>query len=67
MPLKELIPLPLLLPTPQMANFGSGILQGGSYSLSFVPNDTIHKDAQRNVSVTAGQTAIVDTVRLEKK
>jgi hypothetical protein len=40
---------------------------GGSYNLSFVPNDTIHKDAQRSVSVTIGQTAIVDTVRLEKK
>jgi hypothetical protein len=39
----------------------------GSYNLSFVPNDTIHKEALRNISVTAGQTTIVDTVKLEKK
>ena len=42
-------------------------IAGGIYNLSYVPNDTIHKDAQRSVSVTVGQTAIVDTVRLEKK
>jgi Domain of unknown function (DUF4382) len=42
-------------------------IAGGIYSLSYVPNDTIHKDAQRNVTVIAGQTAIVDTVKLEKK
>jgi hypothetical protein len=42
-------------------------ISGGIYSLSYVPNDTIHKDAQRNVSVIAGQTVVVDTVKLEKK
>jgi hypothetical protein len=39
----------------------------GNYNLSFVPNDTIHKEALRNISVTAGQITIVDTVKLEKK
>jgi len=42
-------------------------MQGRSYNLSFFPNDTIHKDAQRSISVTLDQTAIVDKVRLEKK
>jgi len=42
-------------------------IAGGNYSLYYVPNDIIHKDAQKNVTVIAGQTAIVDTVKLEKK
>jgi Domain of unknown function (DUF4382) len=42
-------------------------IAAGLYTLSFVPNDTIHKDAQRNVTVTLGQTTVVDTVKLEKK
>lgn len=36
----------------------------GSYNFSFVPQDTIHRTAQRTVAVTLGQTTTVDTVRL---
>lgn len=42
-------------------------IAGGTYTFSYVPNDTIHKDASRSVTVTPGQTTIVDTVKLEKK
>lgn len=37
------------------------------YTFSYVPNDTIHKNAQRSVTVILGQTTVVDTVKLEKK
>ncbi|HSC55538.1 MAG TPA: DUF4382 domain-containing protein [Phnomibacter sp.] len=39
----------------------------GTYSLSYVPGDTIHKTASRSVPVNLGQTTLVDTVKLEKK
>ena len=39
-------------------------IPAGSYNFSYVPQDTIHKPAQRNVSVTLGQTTTVDTVKL---
>lgn len=42
-------------------------IPAGSYTFSYVPNDTIHKTATRSVPVTLGQITIVDTVRLEKK
>lgn len=42
-------------------------LAAGSYSFSYVPNDTIHKTATRTVPVILGQTTIVDTVKLVKK
>jgi hypothetical protein len=42
-------------------------IAAGTYNFSFVPNDTIHKDASRSVIVTLGQTTVVDTVKLEKK
>lgn len=42
-------------------------IAAGSYTFSYVPNDTIHKDASRSVSVVLGQTTVVDTVKLEKK
>lgn len=42
-------------------------IAAGSYTFSYVPNDTIHKDATRSVTVTLGQTTVVDTVKLEKK
>ena len=48
-------------------NFWFGDIPAGSYSLSYLPTDTTFKDAQRNVSVVLGQTAIADTVALEKK
>lgn len=40
-------------------------LAAGTYSLSYVPNDTIHRTATRSVPVTLGQLSIVDTVKLE--
>jgi hypothetical protein len=39
----------------------------GNYTFSYVPNDTIHKDAQRSVTVLLGQTTVIDTVKLELK
>ncbi len=42
-------------------------LAAGAYNFSYVPNDTIHKNAARNVAVTLGQLTIVDTVKLEKR
>ena len=39
----------------------------GNYTFSYVPNDTIHKDATRSVTVILGQTTVVDTVKLEHK
>lgn len=42
-------------------------IPAGSYSFSYVPNDTIHKTATRAVDVTLGQITIVDSVKLEKK
>lgn len=48
-------------------NFLFNDIPAGSYSLSFVPTDESYKDAQRNVSVILGQTAIADTVLLEKR
>lgn len=39
-------------------------IPAGSYNFSYVPQDTIHKSTQRNVSVTLGQTTTVDTVKL---
>lgn len=44
-----------------------GDIAGGTYTFSYVPNDTIHKDASRSVTVILGQTTVVDTVKLEKK
>ena len=48
-------------------NFLFNDIPAGSYSLSYVPSDTSFKDAQRSISVTLGQTAVADTVVLEKK
>jgi hypothetical protein len=42
-------------------------IPAGSYTFSYVPNDTIHKTAARSVAVTLGQITIVDSVKLEKK
>jgi hypothetical protein len=42
-------------------------IPAGSYTLSYVPNDTIHKTATRTVPVTLGQITTVDSVKLEKK
>ncbi len=39
-------------------------IAGGTYNFSYVPQDTIHRTAQRSVTVTLGQTTTVDTVRL---
>jgi hypothetical protein len=40
-------------------------LAAGTYSFSYVPNDTIHRTATRSVPVTLGQLTIIDTVKLE--
>lgn len=48
-------------------NFWFGDIPAGSYLFSYVPTDTTFKNEQRNVSVTLGQIAVVDTVKLEKK
>ncbi len=48
-------------------NFLFNDIPAGNYSLSYVPTDTTFKAAQRNASVTLGQTATADTVVLEKK
>ncbi len=42
-------------------------INSGTYTFSYVPQDTIHQSAQRTVVVTLGQTTIVDTVRLLHK
>lgn len=42
-------------------------IPAGSYTFSYVPNDTIHKTATRTVPVTLGQITTVDSVKLEKK
>lgn len=42
-------------------------IAAGNYIFSYVPNDTIHKEATRNVTITLGQTTVVDTVKLELK
>jgi hypothetical protein len=42
-------------------------ISAGNYTFSYVPNDTIYKDASRNIAVTLGQTTIADTVKLELK
>ena len=47
-------------------NFWFGDIPAGSYSLSYVPADTTYKNAERNVSVTLGQTTVADAVKLEK-
>jgi hypothetical protein len=47
-------------------NFFFNDIPGGSYSLSYLPEDTSFKSTQQNVSVVLGQTAIADTVVLEK-
>jgi hypothetical protein len=47
-------------------NFWFNDIPAGSYSLSYVPADTTYKSVERNVSVMLGQTAVVDTVKLEK-
>ncbi|HKB43413.1 MAG TPA: hypothetical protein VKC90_03455, partial [Chitinophagaceae bacterium] len=40
-------------------------LAAGSYSLSFIPNDTTFKNEIRNgISVTTGNVTVVDTVHL---
>ena len=39
-------------------------IAAGSYTFSFVPQDTIHLSTTRNVAVILGQTTTVDTVRL---
>jgi hypothetical protein len=39
-------------------------IPAGSYSFSYVPQDTIHLTTSRNVAVTLGQTTTVDTVKL---
>jgi hypothetical protein len=53
--------------TDTTGNYWIKDIAGGSYTFSYVPNDTIHKNATRNVLVTLGQTTVVDTVKLEKK
>lgn len=47
-------------------NFFFNDIPAGSYSLSYLPEDTSFKAAQQNVSVVLGQTAVADTVVLEK-
>ena len=47
-------------------NFFFNDIPAGSYSLSYIPTDTSFKSAQQNVSVVLGQTAVADTVVLEK-
>ncbi len=42
-------------------------LAAGTYSFSYVPNDTIHKTSTRSVPVTLGQITIVDTVKLVRR
>ncbi len=39
-------------------------IPGGSFTFSYVPQDTIHQSTTRSVNVTLGQTTVVDTVRL---
>jgi len=47
-------------------NFFFNDIPAGAYSLSYIPTDTSFKSAQQNVSVVLGQTAVADTVVLEK-
>lgn len=39
-------------------------IPAGSFTFSYVPQDTIHQSTTRSVNVTLGQTTVVDTVRL---
>lgn len=41
-------------------------IPAGSYSLSYLPEDTSFKSAQQNVSVVLGQTSVADTIVLKK-
>jgi hypothetical protein len=47
-------------------NFLFNDIPAGSYLLSYVPADTTYKNAERNVSVMLGHTAVADTAKLEK-
>ncbi|KAA9038591.1 DUF4382 domain-containing protein [Ginsengibacter hankyongi] len=47
-------------------NFFFNDIPSGSYSLSYLPEDTSFKATQQNVSVVLGQTAVADTVILKK-
>lgn len=53
--------------TDEHGNYLVRDIAAGSYTFSYVPNDTIHKDASRSVAVVLGQTTVVDTVKLELK
>jgi hypothetical protein len=48
-------------------NFLFDDIPAGNYSLSYVPTDSSYKEAQQNISVVLGQSAVADTVVLEKK
>jgi hypothetical protein len=48
-------------------NFWFGDIPAGTYTLSYVPTDTTFKNVQSNISVTLGQTAVADTMKLELK
>jgi hypothetical protein len=47
-------------------NFLFNDIPAGAYSLSYIPTDTSFKSAQQNISVILGQTAVADTVVLQK-
>jgi hypothetical protein len=48
-------------------NFLFSDIPAGNYSLSYIPTDSGYKEAQQNISVILGQSAVADTVILEKK
>ncbi len=47
-------------------NFYFKDIPAATYSLSYLPQDSSFKSAQQNVTVTLGQTAVADTLTLEK-
>ncbi|ULQ56866.1 DUF4382 domain-containing protein [Flavihumibacter rivuli] len=42
-------------------------IPAGAYAFHYYPTDTTFKSTTRNVSITLGQTTVIDTVKLEKK
>jgi hypothetical protein len=48
-------------------NFWFGDIPAGNYLVSYAPTDSNYRETQKNVSIVLGQTAVADTVVLEKK
>ncbi len=53
--------------TNMSGNFLFSDIPAGNYSLSYIPTDSGYKEAQQNISVILGQSAVADTVIVEKK